>query len=195
MNELLLTVHELVALFLTEAEAFGAEDLLLAGIFYAFAGVSVLAAVGVVLCRNIFHSALLLTLTFISVGCLYLYLGAEFLGAVQIMVYGGAVAVLTVLAVMLTRREANGPDSPSNPSRGLLHQATALPVAGGFVVLMGVAVLLTPCEYAVAELGDSVTGLADLMLTKYMLPFEVVAVLLLTAMLGAVVLAKGADEG
>ena len=59
---------------------------------------------------------------------------------------------------------------------------------------MALAVLLSPFQEAPAELGDSVAGLADLMLTKYVLPFEVAAILLLVAMIGAIILAKGADE-
>jgi len=192
MSELLPQIHGIIAWALQEAEALGAPELISAGIFYCFAGLAVAAAMGVVLCRNIFHSALLMTLSFVCVGCLYIYLQAEFLGAVQIMVYGGAVAVLTALAVMLTRRETH--DTPSNPGRSLWHQATALLVAGGFTALMTIAVFLTPLKSEIPDLGDSVSGLAELMLTQYMLPFEVIAVLLLTALLGAVILAKGADE-
>ena len=191
MNDLLSLVHSLVNGGMDMAVEMGAPDLIQAGIFYALAGVAVLSALGVVLCRNVVHSALLLTASFIGVGCLYLYTAADFMGAVQFLVYGGAVAILIVMAIMLTRREDM---AHSNPSRSLLHQAGAAIVAGGFLLTMALAALLSPFQEAPAALGDSVTGLADLMLTKYVLPFEVAAILLLVAMIGAIILAKGADE-
>ena len=115
----------------------------------------------------------------------------DFMGAVQFLVYGGAVAILIVMAIMLTRREDM---AHSNPSRSIPHQLAALVVAGMFLLAMAAVALLSPFQTAPVDHGDTVTGLADLMLTKYVLPFEVVAVLLLIAMIGAIILAKGADE-
>ena len=184
-------VHSLISSVFAAAKEFGAGDMVNAAVFYGFAGIVVLAALGVVLCRNIVHSALLLTASFIGIGCLYIFLEADFMGAVQIMVYGGAVAVLTVLAIMLIRRENDG---PSNPSRGILHQMTALIPTASFLLLMAVVIMLTPFRIMPVGLGDSAEGLAELMFTKYMFPFEVAAVLLLMALVGAIVLAKGADD-
>ena len=100
-------------------------------------------------------------------------------------------AILIVMAIMLTRREDM---ARSNPSAGLLVQAGALIIAGFFGLIMAGVALLSPFSSQPVDLGDTVTGLADLMLTKYILPFEVAAVLLLIAMIGAIILAKGADE-
>ena len=129
MNELLSQVHSLVNSGMDMAVGMGAPDLILAGIFYALAGVAVLSAFGVVLCRNIVHSALLLAASFIGLGCLYIYLGADFMGAVQFLVYGGAVAILIVMVIMLTRRDSRDHFSPF---RSLLHQVGAAAIAGGF---------------------------------------------------------------
>lgn len=191
MNDLILLVHRLTDIGMTMASDLGAPDLIMAGVFYALAGLAVLGALGVVLGRNIVHSALCLTASFIGVGCLYIFLSADFMGAVQILVYGGAVAILIVMAIMLTRREDM---AHSNPSRSLPHQLAALIVAGMFLLAMAAGALMSPFQTAPVDLGDTVTGLADLMLTKYVLPFEIAAVLLLVAMIGAIILAKGVDE-
>jgi len=191
MNDLILPLHRLVDMGMTMAEELGTPEIILAAVFYVFAGISVLGALGVVLGRNIVHSALCLTASFIGIGCLYIFLSADFLGAVQFLVYGGAVAILIVMAIMLTRREDM---AHSNPSRSILHQLAALVIAGLFLLTMAAVALMSPFQAAPTDFGDTVTGIADLMLTKYVLPFEIVAVLLLIAMIGAIILAKGVDE-
>lgn len=173
------------------AVQFEVPELINAAIFYAIAGVIILGALGVVLLRNLVHSALCLTVAFIAIGCSYIFLSADFMGAVQIMVYGGAVSILLVMGIMFTRRDDM---AHSNPSRGLIPHLMALPVAGGFFAVMTMVVLFTPFNMVPAELGDTASGIAELMLTKYALPFEVVAVLLLAALIGAIILAKGVDE-
>ncbi|MDY6296142.1 MAG: NADH-quinone oxidoreductase subunit J [Schwartzia succinivorans] len=191
MNELLKLVHGVVNWGMDTAESMNAGVLIDASVFYALMWLSVLAALGVVLCRNVVHSALLLTASFIGVGCLYIYMDSPFIGAVQFLVYGGAVAILIVMALMLTRRDDM---AHSNLSRSLFCQAGAAVISGAFFLCISVASLMTQFREMPAELGDSVTGLADMMLTKYILPFEVAAVLLLIAMIGALVIAKGAHE-
>ena len=191
MNEALGYVHGLVGWAFSLAEAYDVPSLIGAGVFFLFAGLALLFACGVVFLRNVVHSALSLTATFICVACLYLSIDADFMGAVQILVYGGAVAVLIVMAIMLTRRDDM---AHSNPSRGLFRHAAAAAVTGLFLLGMAAVAVLSPFRPAPQSLGDAAPGLADLMLTHYVLPFEVAAVLLLMAMIGAIVLAKGADE-
>ena len=191
MDAVLGQVHELVAWALSLANEYDVPSLIEAGVFFLFAGLALLFACGVIFLRNVVHSALSLTATFICVACLYLSIGAEFMGAVQILVYGGAVAVLIVMAIMLTRRDDM---SHSNPSRSLFYHVAAAAVSGLFLLGMAAVAILSPFHSAPQSLGDAAPGLADLMLTHYTLPFEVVAVLLLIAMIGAIVLAKGADE-
>lgn len=191
MHELLASVHALIKQGMDLALAFDVPNLIHAGVFYALGTVALLGALGVVFFRNVVHSALSLTASFIGIGCLYIFLSADFMGAVQFLVYGGAVAILIVMAIMLTRREDM---AHSNPSAGILAQAGALVVAGLFGLLMVGVAFLSPFIPEPTVFEDTVTGLADLMLTKFILPFEVAAVLLLMAMIGAIVLAKGADE-
>lgn len=184
-------IHNNVNFVMDTAVRFEVPELINAAIFYAIATLCVLGALGVVFWRNLVHSALSLTLSFVAIGCLYIFLSADFMGAVQIMVYGGAVAILLVLGIMFTRRSDM---AHSNPSRGLLSHIFAVPVAGGFLLVMALVALASPFKQTVIEVGDTAASLADLMLTKYVLPFEIVAVLLLAALVGAIILAKGVED-
>ena len=185
MYELFAPIHGLIQKGLELALDFDVPSLIAAGVFYALGTVALLGAMGVVFFRNVVHSALSLTASFIGIGCLYIFLSVDFMGAVQFLVYGGAVAI------MLTRRDDM---AHSNPSAGLLTQAGALVVAVFFALLMAGVTFLSPFISEPTDLGNTVTGLADLMLTKFILPFEAAAVLLLVAMIGAIILAKGVDE-
>lgn len=182
-------IHWLINSGLDIAETFEVPKLINAGVFYGIGGVVILMSYGVILFRNIVHSALCLTGSFISLGCLYIYLSADFLGAVEIMVYGGAVAIIIVMGIMLIRRDDM---SHSNPRRGILAHISAGILSALFFVSMAAAIIMSPFgQPAEFKLSDSVTGLADLMLTKYVVPFEAAAILLLMAMVGAIIIAKG----
>lgn len=147
-------------------------------------------ALGVVMSRNLVHSALLLTACFIGVGILYITLEADFLGAVEFMTYSGGVAVLIVMGVMLTHK---GEGIPSNPFNGRELWATALAVI--FVAVMGLVLTFVQLPPAAGFISaDTVGDLAEMMLNTYILPFEIAAVLLLAALLGAIILAKGDGE-
>lgn len=147
-------------------------------------------ALGVVLNKNLVHSALLLTACFIGVGILYITLKADFLGAAEFMTYSGGVAVLIVMGVMLTH---HGDGVPSNPANGRGKIAAVLAVL--FTLVLGAAITMLQLPSGKGFMSEDTVGdLADLMLNLYILPFEIVAVLLLAALLGAVVLAKGDGE-
>ena len=147
-------------------------------------------ALGVVMSRNLVHSALLLTACFIGVGILYITLEADFLGAVEFMTYSGGVAVLIVMGVMLTHK---GEGIPSNPFNGRELWAAALAVI--FVAVMGLVLTFVQLPPAAGFISaDTVGDLAEMMLNTYILPFEIAAVLLLAALLGAIILAKGDGE-
>ena len=96
-------------------------------VFYLLAAVTVAGALGVVLAKKLVHAALLMTVTFIGVACLYFKLGADFLGAAQLMIYAGGVAVLIVLGVMLTRHAPGEETSPDNARWFAAPVAAALP--------------------------------------------------------------------
>lgn len=159
-------------------------------IFYLLGAVTLLAAFGIVLGKNLVHSALFLTVSFFGVAGLYILLHADFLAAVQILVYAGTVAIIIALGIMLTRRESMENSNPDNGCRGPSAVLSALFAAVLIFILMA-----TPWSTGINPVADTVSALADLMLGQYVLAFETAAVLLLVAMIGAIILAKGADEG
>lgn len=161
-------------------------------VFFIFAIISIAAALGVVTSKNIVHSALYLALSFSGVAVLYVLMNADYLAAVQLLIYTGAVSLMVVFAVMLTLRGDICQSNPENRSwlGGLLISAAVFVVIG-IVVLSnaGWRVLATPWTS-----GGSAEDLSLLLLTRFMIPFEAAAVLLTVALIGAVILAKGVNE-
>lgn len=153
--------------------------------FWALAVLAIVAGLGVVVSRNLFHSSIFLIGVFLSVAGLYLVLSADFLFAVQIMVYAGAIAVLVVFAVMLTQQVERG--NPEN-----IQWPFALFVA---IALFGImAVLLSGAIFPENRIDQpafpSTETLARGLFGPFVLPFEIASVLLLAAMVGAIVLAR-----
>ena len=144
------------------------------------------AALAVVTSKNLFHSALFLILSFVGVAGLYVLLEAPFLAAVQILVYVGAIAILIVFAIMLTRRLMAKDLVQRNAQWGWSALgAVLLFVALGLVLLQ---VNWPVVEAAVPEETISILG-QDLMGT-YLVPFEVASVLLFVALVGSIIIAR-----
>ena len=153
---------------------------------------AIAAAWGVVTSKNIVHSALYLILSFSGVAVLYVLMNADFLAAVQLLIYTGAVAIMIVFAVMLTLR---GEISESNPENR--HWGWGALVAASVFIVMALVILANPDWRILAApwtSGGSAEDLSLLLLTKFMIPFEAAAVLLTIALAGAVILAKGVKE-
>ncbi len=158
----------------------------LAVTFWIMAAVTVVAALGVVFIRNIFRAALLLILCFIAVAGLYITLSADFLAAVQILVYVGAISVLIILAVMMTRDVQRG--SPANRM-----EIPAVIVAAVILGILVYTVTSTPWKIATeAPLTPTTVPLATRLFSQagFILPVEIGAVLLLAAILGAIVITR-----
>ncbi len=156
-------------------------------IFWLITLVIVGSALAVVLLRNIVHSALFLFVTFVGVAGLYVLLQADFLAAVQLLVYAGAVAVLIVFGVMMTVR---GDIKYSNLFNR--YKLSGGIVALVFFLIVERIILKTDWVLSTAAAPDSTVGpIAESMLGKFVIPFEVAAVLLLVAMIGAILLARG----
>lgn len=155
-------------------------------VFYILAVVTVGAALAVVSMRNIVHSAFYLVLTFTGVAGIYVLLAADFLAAVQIIVYVGAIAILIAFGVMLTRR--------GNIKESNLFNKQVIPAGLVTAIVLGVIVwIVTNTKWAISNAPapvDTVGTIATLFLTDYVVPFEVAAILLLVAMLGAIMIAK-----
>jgi len=154
--------------------------------FWVLAIVGITAALTVVLLRNVFRAALSLVLCFVTVAGIYVTLSADFLAAVQILIYIGGISVLILLAIMLTREVQQG--SPSNKLR-----IPALAVAILFLGAMGFALINTPWQVSTAPpLEPTTSALAVKLLGEggFILPVEIAAALLLAAILGAIVLVR-----
>ena len=154
--------------------------------FWILAVIAVIAALSVVFLRNVFRAALALILCFITVAGLYLTLSADFLAAVQILVYVGAISVLIILAIMMTRDVQRG--SPSNRMK--------VPVFFLAVIVLGTmiyTVVKTNWQIAVADpLTPTTAPLAAQLFSEngFVLPVEIAAMLILAAILGAIVIAR-----
>ena len=146
------------------------------------------SALGVVLLTNIVYSAFLLGGVFISIAGLYLLLNADFVAAAQVLIYVGAVNVLILFAIMLVNKRE---DYDPVKGTGVRRSATAL-VCGGLFALLAAMVVSTPWAVSSATpAGDeSIIKIGLHFFTDYLLPFEVVSVLLLIALVGAIVLAR-----
>ncbi|MEO5362058.1 MAG: NADH-quinone oxidoreductase subunit J [Magnetococcus sp. DMHC-8] len=153
-------------------------------IFYAFAAVTALAGVGVVSCRNQVHSVLFLILTFFSTAALFVLLEAEFLAALLVMVYMGAVAVLFLFVVMMLDL-----DVTDLKKRALEHLPLGLTV--GLVMLVELVVLFSHSHAlhgAAPSAVPNTRAIGQLLYTQYLYPFELVSLVLLVALIGAVAL-------
>jgi NADH-quinone oxidoreductase subunit J len=160
--------------------------------FWILGPVALLGALGMVLARNAVHSALCLVMTMLSLGALYMAQGAPFLGFVQIIVYTGAVMMLFLFVLMLVGRDSS--DSVVEVLRG--QRTAALGFGLGLAVLLVGAVGraltgVTPVGLAAngANWNGNVPGIGRLIFTKYLFAFELTSALLITAALGAMVLA------
>ena len=159
------------------------------------APLAVLAALGMLLVKKAVHSALLLAWVMITLAFFYIAQGALFLGIVQVVVYTGAVMMLFLFILMLVGVDAS--DSLTETIRGLRPIAitAALGFGGLMVSLIGRASLgREPIGLETANAAGNVQGLAQLLFSTYVWPFEVVSALLITAALGAMVLAHHQRE-
>ena len=160
---------------------------------YAFVVVAVigsLAGISVVLARNVVHAALFLVIALASVGVTFLLVGAEFVGWTQILIYVGAIVILFLFGLMLTKAPI-GRDTLDNAHRwvGLL---VAAGVFAGLVFLIQGAFPLDSPQFEVFRATTGAVG--ESMFRDFVLPFEAISFLLLAALIGAIVLARK-DEG
>lgn len=154
--------------------------------FWVLAIVGVAAALAVVLLRDIFRVALSLILCFLAVAGIYVTLSADFLAAAQVLIYVGAISILIILAIMLTREVQRG--SVTNKLR-----IPALVVAVLLLGVVGWAVVNTPWQVsAVPPLAPTTAALADRLFSEggFILAVDIAAVLLLAAILGAIILVR-----
>lgn len=158
-------------------------------IFYVVASVTVIGALGVVTARNVVHSALFLILALMAVAAIFILLAAEFLAIVQVLIYGGAVTILVLFAMMLTRvRDMPAAlDGPQRPFAAL--------ASGAFLAISIVSVVTTKWPGETEKISViSLEQIGNRLFTTWAVPFEVASLVLMVALVGAIVLARG-EEG
>lgn len=160
-------------------------------LFYAFSGVLLVSAIGVITARNPVHAALFLVFAFFNSAVLWMLLEAEFLAIVLVLVYVGAVMVLFLFVVMML--DINVAQVREGFTRyaplGILIALIVVAEIGSVVYVKSLGSEVTPVAQVAAEAGYSNTGaLGELLYTKYLYPFELAAVILLLAIVAAIVL-------
>jgi NADH-quinone oxidoreductase subunit J len=153
--------------------------------FWIFAVVSVVSALAVVILSNVIRSALFLILCFLSVAGIFITLNAEFLAAAQVLIYVGAVSVLILLAITLTKEI----------QRGNLFNKLRIPailVASGFMGAVIYSLIKTDWVISNVEQEQTTAGLADTLFKNggFILPLEIAILILLVAIIGSIILVR-----
>jgi NADH-quinone oxidoreductase subunit J len=161
--------------------------------FYILAAVTIVSGLAAMSLRNLVHCALCLALSFVGVAGLFLHLNAGFVAFAQILVYVGAVAILIVFAILLTR------SSEQSDSPGATHLFVSIPLALVVAAIFINAISSTSLALApTPAVAPTVREIGHALMTTHVIPLEVIGLLLTVALLGAVVLAlpeRGAEAG
>jgi len=159
-------------------------------LFVVLAASTLLGGLGVVLTRNVVHAALFLLMSLVSVAGIYLILFTEFLALVQVLIYGGAIIIVLVFAIMLTRTS----EYPHISDNRQWPLAAIAALALGAV--MAAAFWTSPPTGTAAQ-SPAFSELANSLFTRWAIPFEVASLVLLVALIGAIIIARtgNGEEG
>lgn len=154
---------------------------------YVIMAVSLLAALAAVLLRNIFHAALAFMITLLGVAGIFIALRADFLAAVQVLIYVGAVVTLIIFSIMMTEG--------LNNKIARLQNRLSLPAFAVCMVLTGIMIELVqrtpwPKQNSLHYVPVTAARLGESLMGAYVFPFEIISVFLIAALIGAVVVAK-----
>jgi len=160
-------------------------------IFLGVAFTSLLASFLMITRKNPIHSALFLVLTFVCVAVLYFLLYCPFIAVVQVIVYAGAIAMLIVFVIMLLDLEEELRSGLTLLYSKILGGALAILFLFGIIYSVASSPLTGKVgPYAPAKLSENVKAVGEVLFTEYLFPFEIVSILLVAAIIGAVVLSK-----
>jgi len=158
-------------------------------VFWFFVALTIISAFSVVLTKNLVYAAISLLVTFLGVASMYVFLWADFLAGTQVMIYIGGILILLLFGIMLTHRITSVRISHANVQRGV-GAAVVLVLFAGLIWMINI----TPWKLEPAiEPEQTVETIGTLLMTDFLLPFEVASVLLLGALIGAAVLARKDD--
>ncbi len=161
--------------------------------FYVVAALTLAGALSAVLLKNLVHCALAVSIAFAGLALFFLQLDAEFVGFAQFLVYVGAVAILVVFAILLTR----GSETPKKTEIFSRTWLTGLAVAGAIFAVPAWAVLQAApwMIHTTEKPAVTVQEIGNALMGRYVLPLEIVALLLTAALIGAVIVAMHEKEG
>jgi NADH-quinone oxidoreductase subunit J len=156
-------------------------------IFYIVAALIIFTALQMVLSTNLVHSSMFMAATFFLIAVIYILLNADYLAIVQVMVYVGAISILFVFGVMLTKRDNMVESNPYNK-----YKKVAIGVACALFLVLVRTVFVTDFTVSVAANPEStIHAISTLLLNDYSIAFEATGILLLVATIGAIVIGKG----
>jgi NADH-quinone oxidoreductase subunit J len=161
--------------------------------FLILAAVTLVGACAAMMLRGLVHCALALAVAFAGIGVLYLNLGAQFLGLAQLLVYVGAIAVLIVFVILLTR----GGDSDSPPLVEARWPISGVLVAASVFAVLAWAIVHSFAVRVPALAAPQVTirQIGTAFMDRYVLPLEVIGLMLTAALIGAVIVAMKEKQG
>lgn len=159
-------------------------------LFYLIAALIIFTALKMVLSTNLVHSALFMAATFLGIAMIYLLLNADYLAVVQVMVYVGAISILFVFGVMLTKRGDMGESSSFN--RYKIYGAVV--TIALFIVFARIIISGNFIPSEVTGTDSTIMPISTLLLNDYAVAFEAAGILLLVATIGAIVIGKGVKQ-
>ena len=163
-------------------------------VFYVVGGIALLAAAGVVITRNIVYAALFLLVALGGVAGLFVLLNAEFLALVQVLIYGGAIVIVMLFAIMLTRQQ----EFQVTTEHAQWPLAAAVSI--GLFILLSTAFVTNSGQFNSAtrtgiSIPNQAVWLGETLFTTWAIPFEIASIVLLIALLGAIVITRSEEEG
>lgn len=164
------------------------NELLHSLLFYVFAVIVLGSAAYTAFSSNLVHAAFSLLFTFFGMACMYILLGADFVGISQVIVYVGGILVLLLFGVMFTGNVTGG-----GPIKQTMQMKWGLGFLALLFCLMIPMIYITPWSLAAdpKPFVSTIAAIGRAFLTEYLLPFEIASLLLLIALIGAVVIARG----
>jgi NADH:ubiquinone oxidoreductase subunit 6 (subunit J) len=159
-------------------------------IFYLIAALIIFTALKMILSTNLVHSTLFMAATFFGIAMIYVLLNADYLAIVQIMVYVGAISILFIFGVMLTKRSSMEESNQFNK-----YKTSSLIVVAALFLVFAITIFgieFTPSD--VAGVDSSINAISSLLLNDYSIAFEISGVSLLLSTIGAIAIGKGVKE-
>jgi NADH-quinone oxidoreductase subunit J len=163
------------------------------GEFIAFMGLALVAIIGGVLLLNltkVVHMVVALIFTFVSIAGIYVLLSAEFVTAVQILIYSGAITIIMLFGIMLTKHDDNEEPTTGKGRKVLLFLGVIGFAVAVYIGIYDFNVVQVPTDLHV----DNTMKIGEALYSKWVIPFELTSVLLLVALVGAIILAKKEEK-